>query len=272
MERSISDRNCAADPASFGLIAPIPDLTQDAGQSPRVLLAEDVDVNRELIRLVLEAQGYQVDDVRDGEGALAAVMARHYDVILMDLQMPVMDGQQATRALRALGGRFRDIPVIALSANATAQQIELCLDAGMTAHLAKPFTSQSLRDTVARWTGRSMEPQAALIAALVRQSGQDRVEHLLGLLLTQLETFAACDAGDRRRLQALAHALGGSASLFGFSALAKASRALEDCCRSSQPPDAPFDEAKRLVALAHQELTRLLSPDARTQAATGPQA
>jgi CheY-like chemotaxis protein len=248
------------------------DLVAGAARPARILVAEDVDVIRQLISLILEAEGYQVDEVRDGEAALAAMFAVEYDVILMDLQMPIMDGMQATRALRALGGRFGDLPVIAMSANVMSGQIELCLDAGMTAHLAKPFTAKGLCDTVARWAGRSTEPQEALIAALVRQSGRGQVEHLLTLLLNQLSAFAACDASDWRGLRALAHALCGSAALFGFNALANASRTLEDCCGRSQPIDAPLEDAKRLVALAHQEITRLLTTGVGARTANCPPA
>jgi CheY-like chemotaxis protein len=236
-----------------------PGAPRDASHPIRVLVAEDVDVNRELIRLVLEAQGYQVDEVQDGERALEAIKAVAYDVVLMDMQMPVMDGLEATRALRAMGGRFKDLPVIALSANALSPQIERCLDAGMTAHLAKPFTSETLCGAVSQWARHPDRPQEAVIATLVRQAGSGEVEHLMRLLLTQLDTFAACEADDRRHLQAQAHALRGSASLFGFRALAFASRTLEDCCRMSQPVDAAFAAAKRLSAQVHDEITRVLS-------------
>ncbi len=232
---------------------------QNASPPIRVLIAEDVDVNRELVRLILEGQGYQVDEVEDGERALEAIKAVAYDVVLMDMQMPVMDGIEATRALRAMGGRFKDLPVIALSANALPPQIERCLDAGMSAHLTKPFTSETLCGAVAQWARRANWPQEAAIATLVRQAGASEIEHLLRLLLTQLDTFAACEADDWRRVQALAHALRGSASLLGFRALAMASRTLEDCCRMSQPADAALAAAKRLAAVVNEDITRVLS-------------
>src|ERR1700761_1461136 len=106
-----------------------------AAQPLRVLAAEDVAVNRELFRLFLEPAGHAVDTVDDGAQAVEAVKTRAYDVVLMDVQMPVMDGIEATRAIRALGGRYERLPVIAVSANTVPGQIERCLAAGMTAYI-----------------------------------------------------------------------------------------------------------------------------------------
>jgi CheY-like chemotaxis protein len=158
-----------------------------------------------------------------------------------------------------MGGRFKDLPVIALSANALSPQIERCLEAGMTAHLAKPFTSETLCGAVMQWAKRPSRPQETVIATLVLHTSSSEVEHLLQLLLIQLDTFAACETDDRRHLQSQAHALRGSASLFGFRALATASRTLEDCCRMSQPVEAAFVAAKRLAAQVHDEITRTLA-------------
>jgi CheY-like chemotaxis protein len=230
-----------------------------------VLVAEDVDVNRELIRLVLEAQGYQVDEAQDGESALNASVANIYDVVLMDMQMPILDGIEVTRALRAMGGRFGDLPIIALSANALSPQIERCLEAGMSAHLAKPFTSKSLCDTVAHWARRPNEPPIMITPTLLSRAGSCEMDHLLRLLLTQLDAFMICDLSERPHLQAQAHALRGSASLFGFKHLANASRTLEDCCRMSQPVEAAFATVKRMALLVHEHVTCTLSSGAEAE-------
>jgi CheY-like chemotaxis protein/HPt (histidine-containing phosphotransfer) domain-containing protein len=244
-----------------------PPPSKEASDAIRVLVAEDVDVNRELIRLMLEGRGYQIDDVKDGERAVEAITsaAPAYDVVLMDVEMPVMNGMEATRALRAMGGRFQDLPIIALTAYALSEQIDRCLAAGMTAHLAKPFTSETLCDAVTLWAKRpngisnAMQDSVIAIAALVRRVGSKNIENLLRLLLTQLDAFTACSADDRRHLQAQAHTLRGSASLLGFKTLANASRTLETCCRMSQPVDTAVEDAKRLVVLVHEEITCLLS-------------
>jgi HPt (histidine-containing phosphotransfer) domain-containing protein len=139
------------------------------------------------------------------------------------------------------------------------EQIDLCFKAGMTAHLAKPFTSQTLCGAVTHWAQPPSGPQESIIATLVRQAGSNHIEHLLRLLLSQLNGFAAYNADDRRHLQVQAHGLRGSASLFGFKALANASRTLEDCCRMSQPVDTALEETNRLIALVHDEITVFLS-------------
>lgn len=121
------------------------------GSELRVLVAEDVAVNRELIRLMLKPDRYRVDTVCDGAAAIEAVKATRYDVVLMDMQMPGVDGLQATRAIRALGGANADMPIIALSANIIPDQVQRCLEAGMTTHLPKPFTSKDLCEAVDAW-------------------------------------------------------------------------------------------------------------------------
>jgi CheY-like chemotaxis protein len=124
-----------------------PPTPRDASQPIRVLVAEDVDVNRELIRLLLAGHGYEVDEVENGERALEAITSAAYDVVLMDVQMPVMDGVQATRAIRAeeaASARPRT-PIVALSANAFHHQISEYLSAGMDTHVAKPIDLSSLQ-------------------------------------------------------------------------------------------------------------------------------
>jgi CheY-like chemotaxis protein len=121
-----------------------------------VLLAEDNPVNQQVALGMLEALGCQVDLAGDGREALEAVAQGSYDLVLMDCQMPEMDGFAATAAIRTLEvarrnvGRRR-IPVIALTANAMKGDRERCLAAGMDDYLAKPFTLGQLGEVLARW-------------------------------------------------------------------------------------------------------------------------
>jgi PAS domain S-box-containing protein len=110
----------------------------------RILLAEDNAANRLLISALLEPFALELDVAENGEQAVAAATRRAYDLILMDMQMPVMDGLTACRAIRALGGRAGAVPILALTANVLPEQVEQCLSAGMTAHLAKPINPQAL--------------------------------------------------------------------------------------------------------------------------------
>lgn len=113
----------------------------------RVLVAEDEPINQEVARSLLELAGCSVDVAADGNAALAAASKLRYDVILMDMQMPEMDGLEATRRIRR-GTLNRDTPIIATTANAFGQDVEACRAAGMNDHLAKPIVSHDLFEHV----------------------------------------------------------------------------------------------------------------------------
>jgi CheY-like chemotaxis protein len=121
------------------------------GDAPlRVLLAEDHPVNQRVIQAILSGSAMQLVTVDDGAQAVAAFSAEAFDVILMDMQMPVMDGLTATRAIRELEqsrGRART-PLIMLSANAMAKHVQDAADAGADAHLAKPITPGALMQAI----------------------------------------------------------------------------------------------------------------------------
>lgn len=125
----------------------------------KVLLAEDNLVNRKVLSKMLERIGCQLDCAEDGLEALEMVRKHRYDLVLMDCQMPRMDGYEATREIRnleATSGRQR-IPIVALTANALEGDRQKCLDAGMDDHLPKPVKAQTLRDTLVEWSGKLKE-------------------------------------------------------------------------------------------------------------------
>lgn len=127
--------------------APVPVLNLAPGKparSLRVLVADDVAANRMVARAMLVAAGHRVDSATDGAEALAAVARETYDVVLMDLQMPVMDGLEATRRIRELDGGRASVPILAVTASALPEQVQACHDAGMDGHLAKPIDRESL--------------------------------------------------------------------------------------------------------------------------------
>src|SRR6266568_6698903 len=109
----------------------------------RILLAEDNPVNQQVATAMLVKRGHQVDVVGDGRAAVQAVAARGYDVVLMDIQMPEMDGFGATERIRALP-QGRTLPIIALTAHALSGERERCLAHGMSGYLAKPFKAHDL--------------------------------------------------------------------------------------------------------------------------------
>ncbi|HEY8381503.1 MAG TPA: ATP-binding protein [Microvirga sp.] len=132
-----------------------------AGQAARVLLAEDNEINQEIARTVLELAGHHVDVVPDGAAALAAVQAKPYDLVLMDVQMPVMDGMSATRAIRGLDHPASTLPIIAMTANVLPQQVAQFRAAGMDDHVGKPFKREELYLAIARWRDRRTTSEAS---------------------------------------------------------------------------------------------------------------
>lgn len=127
----------------------------------RLLLVEDNPVNQKVAIRLLERKGFRVDAVHDGRAALESARARTYDAILMDCQMPEMDGYDATRAIRALPKDASRTPVIAMTANAMEGDRRKCLDAGMDDYIAKPIRSQELFAVLHRWVPSSKSRRVA---------------------------------------------------------------------------------------------------------------
>jgi signal transduction histidine kinase len=146
----------------FWCVLPLP-VAADAGPAPeetvpdlsapgvRVLLADDNEANRELVGAILRAVGHRVDLAVNGVEAVALAARGEHDLVLMDVQMPVQDGVSATRAIRRLPGPAAQVPIIALSANALAHQVELYRACGMNDHIAKPIATGELLSKVAWW-------------------------------------------------------------------------------------------------------------------------
>ena len=120
----------------------------------RILLVEDDPLNREIAALLLSQAGLDIDPAEDGDIAVALASNRNYALILMDMQMPVMGGIEATRRIRAME-RCRDIPIVAITANAFAEDRERCIAAGMNDFIAKPFNPAVLYTTILKWLTRA---------------------------------------------------------------------------------------------------------------------
>jgi len=220
-------------------------------RAPRLLLVEDVKINQDLARAVLEVHGYRVEVASDGVEALAKVQALAgdpdpYDVVLMDVQMPTMDGLTATRRIRALGWPVCDVPIIAMTANVLPDQIADLREAGMDDHVGKPFKRAELYAAIERWLGRrsGTAPQdvgpasvdAPMLDAMCAQMGSGRVQDLLAMLERELGArFAPIaetpPAYDRERLAQDAHAMVSAAGLLGFVEVAALCREIETACR-----------------------------------------
>jgi two-component system, sensor histidine kinase and response regulator len=120
-----------------------------------VLVAEDNDVNQVVAVGILASLGFTADIAEDGRAALDRLRTTSYDAVLMDCQMPELDGYDATRALRAIEGPGRRTPVVALTASAVPGERERCLEAGMDDYLAKPITPADVDEVLTRWVPAS---------------------------------------------------------------------------------------------------------------------
>ena len=219
----------------------------------RLLLAEDNEINQQIARELLQGAGARVDVVGDGRQALeklAAKGAGAYDAVLMDLQMPQMDGFEATRCIRA-EARYARLPIIAMTAHAMVEERERCLAAGMVDHIVKPLDPQAMFQTLARWVrpapsadAASSERSASALEPIPEVEGLDaaaglrRVAGNRKLYLSLLRQFAekealagakvtaALAAGDYAAAERIAHTVKGVAGNVGFTGLQSVATAL----------------------------------------------
>ena len=143
--------------------APTGASTDAAGSAGRVLLAEDNLVNQRVASAMLVNLGYIVDIVGDGAEAVAAATTTGYRAILMDCQMPVMDGYEATGQIRSLHGESSRTPIVAVTASAMKSDVQRCMDAGMDDYLSKPVRLKALAAVMARWAPEGPDPTPALV-------------------------------------------------------------------------------------------------------------
>ena len=146
----------------------------------RLLLAEDSDINRRVALGILGKLGYRADAVANGREAVAALKAAPYDVVLMDCEMPEMDGYEATARIREMQGNTRHTPIIAMTAHTTAGDRDQCLGAGMDDHIGKPIDPKALADALDTWVAdaKAAQPEDAPL----RQKAAPKVFDRAGLL------------------------------------------------------------------------------------------
>jgi len=204
----------------------------------RLLLAEDNPVNQKVAQLTLQRLGYAVDVVSDGAQALAALARGAYDAVLMDCQMPVMDGFATTQELRLREAAGRRTPVIALTASAMASDRERCLHAGMDDYLSKPIRTEDLVVVLRRWVGRAGEQalDPAVLAGL-QELGNGIVQELALYLTDADERLEALrSATDAGTALAAAHALKGGSADVGATHVQALAAELEVRARAGRLP------------------------------------
>ncbi len=210
--------------------------------SAHVLIAEDNPINQQLVLAMTTSLGIAASLVGNGEDAVRAVVeaskaGKPFDVVLMDMQMPGVDGLEATRRLRELGFAASKLPIIALTANCFPEDVEACTKAGMQSHIGKPVTTVALARELARW----LAPGAATTASQAPSRGdlearyKGRKARILELLRQSLQENPV--KTDWTEIARELHKLAGIAANFGDARLGQVSRRLERSLNEADAPD-----------------------------------
>ena len=233
-----------------------PSQEQKSGAAPTVaghiLIVEDNEINQQVAVELLETAGYTTEVAVNGEEAVALVQRTPYDLVLMDMQMPVMDGLAATIAIRKLPG-LETLPIVAMTANAMRQDRDKCMAAGMNAFVTKPIDPEALLETLAVWiapgnSGTGVRPHTGdetlpditgldTAAGLVRVGGNVALyRKLLGKMAREFPDIpgqirAALAAETPREAEIAAHSVKGAAGNVGATGLEQAAAALEAALR-----------------------------------------
>ncbi|MDH3209230.1 MAG: response regulator [Burkholderiaceae bacterium] len=272
------------DPAATGWDELLPERSAETMHGT-VLLVEDNAINQSVAKAMLQKLGLSWQLANNGAEAVDMVRKHDFNVVLMDCQMPVMDGYKATAAIRALpGGRGERLPIVALTANSMQGDEQKCRDAGMDGFLAKPYTLATLHVTLERWLVTGYEPAAGVerraeppFSAIMGESPAISLEVIealreldesggmglaRGLLQSFLETadhgvaqvVASIGAGDCKSLGQAAHALKSSTANVGAQMLSAYYRELERFGREGN-----IDEARARLDLVRREHARAVS-------------
>ena len=246
---------------------PTDDQTLRSGRKPlRVIIAEDTAINRTLVLSQLSNLGYHATAVENGAELLHALDRARYDIVLMDCQMPVMDGYEATRRIRTRAGSDRNIPVIAMTAHALSGDSQLCFDAGMDDYIAKPMKQTQLGAVLRPWErkirrsetgGDGVIDQTAL--GRIRDDLRDGVavlEEMIDLFLTDAPELvtALCEDMENNDTVAVAkaaHALRSGCANLGTTALLALVEAIEYKARAGE-----LHTTRELIEMLPLELER----------------
>ena len=264
--------------AVAGASAPMPALAAPAPpgllRGKRILLAEDNPVNQEVAGTLLAALGAEVDLAATGREAVDRFAAGHHDLVLMDVQMPGMDGLSATAVIRSLP-EGQTVPIVAMTANAFAEDRARCLAAGMNDHLAKPVEPRALEQCLLRWLAAAGPlPPAPPPALSADERLRQRLERLdvldaagalarlrgsWPLYLRMLNMFVShhgsddvrladgARAGDAKVLRELAHALAGAAASIGATEVMQQARTLQAAMKADTVATPAADSALPLI-------------------------
>jgi len=248
-------------------------ITDHTPLEARVLVAEDSQANQMVARAVLEKAGCEVVLASNGEEALEAVRQNKFDIIFMDLSMPVMDGLQATRLIREINSNSSSVPIIAMTANVFAEDRNKCMQAGMDDFITKPIQQSKLLERLIHW----LDPERNLreidetisagypsvdvldeeiLANMASETSAELMIQVLGIFLEETQGHldalsAAGDQIDTSTLISEAHAIKSSCSTFGALRLFEAARTAESLGREGRHEEAM--EAIKGILIAGEE-------------------
>ena len=272
------------------LKADVDDSLTELRKNARVLLVEDNEINQEVAKDILEQFGLSVDTAFNGRVAVRKVEANQYDLILMDMQMPIMDGLEASLTIRKMQNGVR-VPIVALTANVFEEDRRRCLEAGMNGFVAKPFEPEQLHAVLARWIpGHGGDEEHLYEADTFEKSGPgekvaalSHIDQLTGLkYVRKKETYqkllnkflvqqpdlpgqieAALKDGDVESVRLMVHSLKGTAGTLGMNELhviaAKFESLLRNYAKEGTLSEALSDLRQELKAVC-EEIQRMNTP------------
>jgi len=241
------------------------------GSNKLILLAEDNLVNQKVAIRQLQKLGYRVEAVANGRKAIEALRRTRYDLVLMDCQMPEMDGYEATEEIRRQESEIRYIPIVAMTANAMTGDREKCLAAGMDEYITKPVKTEQLQRVLEIFFENAAHPDQARDEAPAPLVDVERLHEMMGdglreivsLYLDQMDQNlnkldAAIAQGDYVELELIAHNSAGTSANCGMAAVAIPLRELEAAGRSGRLGNAPaaLAQANRLFEQTRVCLTQ----------------
>lgn len=269
----------------------------------RILLVEDNEINQQVAMELLRQAGFTVDLAENGTIALELLAARPYDLVLMDMQMPVMDGLTATREIRN-DPALAKLPIVAMTASALEEDRDNCLDAGMNDHLAKPIDPEALWRTLARWIRprpglgespgespnvgqpavsqpplpgdiRGLDVPAGLRRAAGNRSLYRRLlkKYAAGQRSAPRDITAAMEAGDWDLAERLAHTLKGVSGNIGARDVQTAAASVEAACKERRPLEELISLIEQLgapLASLCDSIEQLPESPARESVESGP--
>jgi len=206
----------------------------------RILVAEDSPVNLLLIERYLKDPLFEIDTARDGAAALAKFQSGAYDLVLMDLQMPVMDGYEATRSMRAWEAAHQKspTPILALTAHAFKEEEQKSLAAGCNAHLIKPIRKPDLLKAIQQHAGGESSTSARTTPGPIRVRPPAGIEEAIPLFLdiTRQDLQSLNDAlraQDYSKIRFIGHDLKGSGGGYGFDEISNLGKSIEEAAKRS---------------------------------------